>query len=466
MPPVLSLQSFGLAFETRVILRGLTFDMPAQGCTVLLGPAGTGKSTLLRTLAGLTVGHPSMLVWGQVLYRGRPWGEAGLPALVEQKPRLLMSSVWENLVFELPNRSKLTQTMQRDEVRRRLKRFGQEHLMEHLSAEVIDLPVPLQRITAILRKVIACPSLLMVDEPTANLKPEEAEPIVELLKKVALKQPLLVVSHHQGHTRELADHIVLMSDGLVRESTSKEQFFTQPQSDAAKQFLRTGSCPEGGLSQISQIVVPGAAYKIPVQPSLPEQDVRPAASPAARSPARKPSRFRGATSGPRGFVWLLDGLVAGTPMPGVVRDTGQDLRALQDVGITRLISLTEKPFDSVLAAEYGIQCTFDPIPDMRAPALSQAVRLCRAIDLFCSDGESVALHCKAGLGRTGTLLAAYWIWHKQGMVRGEDAIAHIRRLEPLMIQSSVQEEFLMLFAGELRNMPLTFNGLAEPATAA
>jgi hypothetical protein len=52
------------------------------------------------------------------------------------------------------------------------------------------------------------------------------------------------------------------------------------------------------------------------------------------------------------------------------------------------------------------------------------------------------------------------------MVRGEDAMAHIRRLEPRMIQSSAQEDFLVLFANELRNMSLTFNGLAEPAAAA
>lgn len=466
MTPILSLENFGLAFETRVILRGITCDIPSRGCTVLLGPAGTGKSTLLRTLAGLTVGHPLMLVWGQMVYRGRPWGEAGLPALVEQKPNLLVSSVWENLVFELPNRSTLTQAMQRDEVRRMLMPLGLEHLMEHLSAPVIDLPVSLQRITAILRKAIASPRLLMVDEPTANLKPEEAEPILELLKKLALKQPLLVVSHHQGQTRELADHVVLMADGLVKESAPKERFFTQPQSEAAKHFLRTGSCPESGQSHISDGTLPMPAFRLQIPPQLALQPPQSMSVAPQSSPPKAAPRRRGASSGPRGFVWLLDGLVAGTPMPGVVRDTGQDLRALQDVGITRLISLTEKPFDPVLAAEYGIRCTFDPIPDMHAPSLSQALRLCRDIDLFCANGEAVALHCKAGLGRTGTLLAAYWIWHKQGEVSGEDAMAHIRRLEPRMIQSTVQEEFLSLLASELRTMSLTFNGLAEPAAAA
>jgi atypical dual specificity phosphatase len=64
MESLLRLEGFGLAFEQRVILRDVSFDIPLQGCTVLLGPAGTGKSSLLRTLSGLMAGNSRLRLWG------------------------------------------------------------------------------------------------------------------------------------------------------------------------------------------------------------------------------------------------------------------------------------------------------------------------------------------------------------------------------------------------------------------
>lgn len=466
MESLLRLEGFGLAFEQRVILRDVSFDIPMQGCTVLLGPAGTGKSSLLRTLSGLMAGNSRLRLWGNVVYRGQAWGSADLPVLVEQKPQLLVSSVWDNLVLELPNRARMTRSEQSEEIGRLLNFLGQEHLMTQLAVQVIDLPVPQQRIIAILRKAMAQPALLMVDEPTAHLKDQDAAPINRVLKKLARKTPLLVVSHHQGQTRELADRVILMANGVVQEDAATELFFTEPRSEAARSFLRSGSCPEIGLGEVDDVVADlpqgatAAVAPVTVQAA-------PATGPVPRVALQPVANYRPAVYGPRGFVWLLDGLVAGTPQPGVgvVHDADGDLRSLREVGISRLVSLTEAPFDAALAADHGIQCAFNPIPDMHPPTLSQAVQLCHDIDLYCSKGEAVAVHCKAGLGRTGTILAAYWIWHKQGKVRGSEAVAHIRRLEPRMIQSTQQEEFLTEFATELRTMSLTFQDQAEPVSA-
>jgi len=69
--PILVANGYGVSFGTRVILADLNFEVPANGITVLMGPVGTGKSTVLRSMAGLN--NPSSLFrqWGRVEYRGQ-----------------------------------------------------------------------------------------------------------------------------------------------------------------------------------------------------------------------------------------------------------------------------------------------------------------------------------------------------------------------------------------------------------
>jgi atypical dual specificity phosphatase len=83
---------------------------------------------------------------------------------------------------------------------------------------------------------------------------------------------------------------------------------------------------------------------------------------------------------------------------------------------------------------------------MCAPGLGQAVELCRQIDAFITQGNAVAVHCRAGLGRTGTILACYLIW--EGM-EALDALEAARRIQPNWVQSTQQAEFLEDFAGYL-----------------
>jgi atypical dual specificity phosphatase len=123
-----------------------------------------------------------------------------------------------------------------------------------------------------------------------------------------------------------------------------------------------------------------------------------------------------------------------------------DLEALRSVGVTRLISLTEEPFSPVLASDFGISCLASPMPDMHPPTIEQALDLCRAIDAALAAGEVIAVHCRAGLGRTGTVLAAYWLWRGCGAIGALKALEHVRRIEPGWVQSLAQVKFLEEFA--------------------
>jgi atypical dual specificity phosphatase len=98
---------------------------------------------------------------------------------------------------------------------------------------------------------------------------------------------------------------------------------------------------------------------------------------------------------------------------------------------------------------------------MAPPTLAQAVSLCEAIDLALSANDVIAVHCLAGLGRTGTVLAAYWLWRNRGSVSAVRALEYVRQVEPGWVQSGAQVNFLEDFALVVANREASAAALAH-----
>lgn len=424
---VLSLHSFGVAFGDRVILSAVDLALPARGVTVLLGPAGTGKSTLLRTLAGFNAANPSHRSWGEALYSGRALGSGDMPALLMQSARLMMSSVRENIIGGMPGRDSLSRADQNELCGHLLHEAGLPELAQRLDEPAVQLSLAMQRHLAVVRLAAGDPPLLCADEPTTGLDDADCSRFLAHLRRESQRRAVFVVLHNQRHARELGGEAALLAGGCIQEHAPVEVLLGAPRSAAAQQFARTGSC---------SVPSPNAEPE-----ELEDDAVRSTPPPRAALTAVSASR------GPRGFLWLEKGRLAGTPMPGVVYDIEHDLQALQRVGITHLVTLTEAPLDQARLDRYGLHCRWEPIPDMQAPTVERCMRLCQDIGELVALGAVIAVHCRAGLGRTGTILAAYLIYRGSSALQ---ALESVRRIEPRWVQSQEQVRFLEVFAEALR----------------
>lgn len=427
---ILSMQDYGLAFGDKAILSSVTLALPSRGVTTLLGPAGGGKSTLLRTLAGLTTLRPDVRAWGHIEYQGLPLGQAGYPALVLQKTRLLLSSVQENIVSERPDRSQHTRLEQRDLAVEMLRVNGLACLVSRLDDSVVDLPLGLQRRLAITRTLATSPGVLLVDEPTADVDNDSARAIIQQLQAVSEQRAVLVVTHRQDHAQELGGRAVLLAGGEIQEQSTCAAFFQDPQSEAARQFVRTGGCRVPSPDFVEEIVESMAATPTNTRHLV-----------SSRS---------GTALGPRGFVWLRPDCLGGTPYPGITGSVEADLEGLKGIGVTDLICLTSElpPISQETLSGYGIRSHHVPILDMGAPSVATAQLVCKAVAKWLARGRRVAMHCKAGLGRTGTLLAAQLIYEGSS---APQALESVRRVEPRWVQSETQLNFLRDFAHYVRD---------------
>lgn len=434
--PLLSLVGFGVAFGERAVLSDLRLDLPRIGMTTLVGPGGSGKSTLLRTLAGLNDANPALAIHGMARFAGAPLEiprrqpsfspQPGI-GMVLQHARFFLDTVRENLVSALPNRSALDVAAQNNRIAAVLEENGAGGLLARLEDDATALTKAQQRQLAILRVLMTDPPLIFADEPTAGLADEDGRDIVRMLRDQAGRRSVLFVTHHQGFAMEADGTTVLLAGGRIQEIAPTRAFFASPQTESGASFVRTGGC---------SVPSPGAN----------PEDLE--GAPTGPPPPIETRVAKSGYGGPRGFFWVLPDQLGGLPRPGVIALLERDLEGLQRLAVTTLVTLEEtKTVDLAALARYGIAPIHFPIPDMAAPEPEAALELCRSIAQRLAAGGVVAMHCRAGLGRTGTMLAAQLVF-AGATARG--AIEQVRHINPQSIQSATQTQFLASFEAFVR----------------
>ena len=151
---------------------------------------------------------------------------------------------------------------------------------------------------------------------------------------------------------------------------------------------------------------------------------------------------------PMNFSFLRPEVVAGCATPRWSRDMDAALAAMVRAGVGAVLSLDEEGLPEDALARHGLAYLHSPIPDFQAPPIPQVDQCLDFVELQLSVGNPVAIHCHAGLGRTGTLLAC-WLVRSEGM-GATRAIAEVRRRRPDSIETHIQEQLIQNYCADLR----------------
>ncbi len=220
-------------------LKDIDLTVDRGEVVVVIGPSGSGKSTLCRTINRLeTITSGSITIDGKEL----PKEGKGLAELRADVGMVFQSfnlfahlTILENVTLGPIKVRKMKKADAEKEARALLERVGVGHQADKLPAQ---LSGGQQQRVAIARALAMKPKVMLFDEPTSALDPEMINEVLDVMVGLAKDgMTMIVVTHEMGFARKAANRVVFMADGQIVEQAAPEQFFTQPESDRAKDFL-------------------------------------------------------------------------------------------------------------------------------------------------------------------------------------------------------------------------------------
>ena len=206
---------------------------------VVLGPSGSGKSTLCRCINRLerpdsgtvTIDGAVVPEEGKALARLR----ADVGMVFQSFNLFAHKTVLQNLTLGPTKVRKMSKTQARDQAMALLERVG---IADKAGRYPAELSGGQQQRAAIARALAMDPKVMLFDEPTSALDPEMISEVLDVMLELAAEgTTMVVVSHEMGFARSAAKRVVFMDQGRVVEIAPPDQFFTNPGTDRARDFL-------------------------------------------------------------------------------------------------------------------------------------------------------------------------------------------------------------------------------------
>ncbi|MGL6032920.1 MAG: amino acid ABC transporter ATP-binding protein [Kurthia gibsonii] len=237
---MISIKNVNKSFGIHHVLTDISLEVPKSNVIALIGPSGAGKSTLIRTINAL-----EPIDSGEIIVNGI--------SIHDKKTNINKARTNIGFVFQsfnlYPFLSVLDNvTISPIKVKKQSKEQAEKRAVELLTSlglgdKVHAFPGRLsggqQQRVAIARALAMDPEVMLFDEPTSALDPEMVKEVLDAIRKLAHEgMTMVVVTHEMGFAKEICDEIVFMAEGKIVEVAPPSEFFSNPKTERAQNFLK------------------------------------------------------------------------------------------------------------------------------------------------------------------------------------------------------------------------------------
>ncbi len=246
-------------FGENQVLRGIDITIHKGEKVVVLGPSGSGKSTFLRCLNCME--DPTS---GNIFFNGVDIADPKVDINIHRQKMVMVfqhfnlfnnKTVVQNIMLapiyaEKKRMRQLKKSNPNNEVIKTTKEIKEEAkvkaiellkrigLEEKAEAYPSSLSGGQKQRVAIVRALAMNPDVILFDEPTSALDPEMVGEVLDVMKDLAKEgMTMVVVTHEMGFAKEVADRVVFIDEGVIKEEAPPEEFFTNPKNERLKTFL-------------------------------------------------------------------------------------------------------------------------------------------------------------------------------------------------------------------------------------
>ncbi len=237
--PLVVLKGVNKHFGDLHVLQDIDLTVGTGEVVVVIGPSGSGKSTLCRAINRLeTIESGTISIDGKQLpEEGKELAQlrADVGMVFQSFNLFAHKTILQNVTLGPIKVRKVGKAAAEKRALELLERVGVAHQAEKYPAQ---LSGGQQQRVAIARSLAMDPKVMLFDEPTSALDPEMITEVLDVMTELARSgMTMVVVTHEMGFARRAANRVVFMSDGQIVEEATPEQFFTNPTSERAKDFL-------------------------------------------------------------------------------------------------------------------------------------------------------------------------------------------------------------------------------------